>query len=144
MLIQSPTCMELVISSGRQGILVVMPSRQLLFEASWIIFNSESPFHLLFAGFQRSLIREQPEYAKAFPSLRPLVPSGVPFTLRMEGLPKRGYLRISVALVGSVLIRPGLTFSQAPIILFHIEHWVLLSLGTVKIQLMSGVLGPLP
>ncbi len=57
----------------------------------------------------------------------------MPFALRIEGLPNRSYLRISAVLVGSILIRPGLTFNQTLIILFHIEHWALLSLGATKI-----------
>ncbi|CAM6077797.1 unnamed protein product [Sphagnum tenellum] len=91
-----------------------------------------------------SLTREQPMCVKAFPSLRPPIPSGTPLVLRIYGLPKRGRLKVLAALIGSALVRPGLTFSQAPIMLFHIKQWILLSLGAVKRESMSRVLGPLP
>jgi len=47
---------------------------------------------------------------------------GVSRLLRMDGLPNRGCLRTSTEVVGSDLVRPDLTFSQAPNMLFHIEH----------------------
>jgi hypothetical protein len=47
-------------------------------------------------------------------------------------------------MVRSDLHKPGLTLSQAPIMLFHKEHGSLLSLGVAKSQLMSCVLGPMP
>jgi hypothetical protein len=46
----------------------------------------------------------------------------VPLALRIDELPKRGCLRVSTAVVGFVLVRLGLTFSQAPTMLLHIEH----------------------
>jgi hypothetical protein len=68
----------------------------------------------------------------------------MPFALVIEGLPKRGCLKVSAALIESDLVKPDLTFSHAPTMLFHMEHGILLSLGAVKNQLMSGVLRPLP
>jgi hypothetical protein len=75
----------------------------------------------------------QPECVKAQPSFRPLTPSGAPFELVIEGLPKRGCLRISVMLVRSDFVRPGLTLIHAPRMLFQMEHDSLLSLGVAKI-----------
>ncbi len=40
----------------------------------------------------------------------------------IKGLPKRGCLRVSTALVGSDFVRPGLTFIHVPTMLFHMEH----------------------
>ncbi len=106
--------------------------------------KSVSPFQSLVATFQMSLTREHPDCAKALPSLTPPTPSGKPLELRIDGLPKMGCLRTSSELVGSDLIRPGLTFSQAPTMLFHIEHLSLLSLGAARSQFRSGFEGPLP
>ncbi|CAK9228744.1 unnamed protein product [Sphagnum troendelagicum] len=92
----------------------------------------------------QSLTREHPECAKAHPSFRPLIPSGVPLVLRMNGLPKSGYLSILVAVVGSDLVRPGFMFNQAPTMLFHIEHCSLFTLGVTRSRLKSGLVGPLP
>ncbi len=97
----------------------------------------------MFAAFRRSLTREQPECAKALPSLSPVIPSGESFELRIEGFSKSGCLRISALLVGSVLVRPGLTFSQTLMMLSHIERRVFLSFIAAKIQLMLAVLGSL-
>jgi hypothetical protein len=74
----------------------------------------------------------------------PPTPSGIPLELRIDGLPKRGCLRISAEVVGSNLIRSGLAFNQAPTMLFHIEHLSLLSLGVAKSQFRFGFEGPLP
>ncbi len=74
----------------------------------------------------------------------PPTPSGIPLELRIDGLPKRGCLRTSSELVKSDLIRPGLTFSQAPTMLFHMEHLSLLSLGAARSQFRSRFEGPLP
>ncbi len=142
--IQSPTWMWLSCSSGRHGILAVMMSLHLLFEVWWLIPSSDRPLQSLFSGLQRSLTREHSECAKAHPSLRPLTLSGVSLALSMDGLPKSGCLRISSVVVGSDLVRPSLTFSQALMVLFHIEHWSLLSLGAARSQLSSGLVGPLP
>ncbi len=71
-------------------------------------------------------------------------PSRIPLRLRIDGFPNRGCLRTSSELVGSDLIRPGLTFSQAPTILFHIEFLSLLSLGVARSQFRSRFEGPLP
>jgi len=142
--IQSPTWMWLSYLSGRHGMLVVMMSLHCLFEAWWLIPRSERPFHFLFYGLHRSLTREHPECAKAHPSFKPLTPSGVPFVLRMDGLPKSGCLSTSAAVIGSDLVRPDLTFSQAPTMLFHIEHYSLFSLGVARSQLKLGLVGPLP
>jgi len=68
----------------------------------------------------------------------------MPFELVIEGLPKRGCLRISATLVGSDFVRPGLTLIHAPRKFFQMEHGSLLSLGAAKIQLIFGVFGPLP
>ncbi len=76
----------------------------------------------MFFEFQRSLIREYSDWAKVHPSFRPLTPSGVPLELKIDELPKIGYLRISAKVVGSDLVRPNLTFNHAPTMLFHIEH----------------------
>ncbi len=99
-----------------------MTSMRLLFETWWLIPSSERPFYLLFSKFHKSLTRKHPECAKAQPSFRPLILSGVPLVLRIDKLAKKGCLRVSTALVRSVLLRPGLTFSQAPTMFFHIEH----------------------
>jgi hypothetical protein len=109
--IQSPTWMWLSYSSGHHGMLAVMMSRHHLFEAWWLIPKSERPFHFLFSRLHRSLTREHPECAKAHPSLKLLTPSGVPLVLRMDRLPKSGYLNTSAAVVGSDLVRHDLTFS---------------------------------
>ncbi len=108
-------------SFGCHWMLAVMISVHLLFDAWKLMPISARLFHSLSTAFHRSLIREHPERAKALPFLRPPIPSGSPFVLRIDGLPKRGYLRVSAALVGSALVRPGLTFNQAPTMLFHIE-----------------------
>ncbi len=72
---------------------------------------------------------------------RPLIrPGPVEFRFRWE---LGGCRRISAVLDDSSLMRPGLTFIQALIMLFHIEHGILLTFGATKIQLTSGVLGPL-
>jgi len=63
---------------------------------------------------------------------------------RTDGLPKIGCRRVSAALVGFDLVRPGLTLSQEPKMLFHIEGLVLLSFEAANSQLMSGMDGPLP
>jgi len=134
-----PSC-----SSGRQGILDVIISLLSLFEGWWLMPKSVSPFQSLVATFQMSLTREHPDCAKALLSLTPPTPSGKPLELRIDGLPKMGYLRTSSELVGSDLIRPGLTFNQAPTMFFHIEHLSFLSLGAARNQFRSGFKGPLP
>jgi hypothetical protein len=91
-----------------------------------------------------SLTREHPDYAKALPSLMPPTPSGIHVELRIDGLPKRGCLRISAKVVGSDLIRPGRTFNQVPTMLFHIEHLNLLNLGATQSEFRFGFEGPLP
>jgi len=78
-----------------------------------------------------------------FPSLKPLRPNGAPSWLSIEGLPKIGCRRIFVVLVGIAFVRPDWTFIQAPTILFHIEHWIVLNFGAPKIQLTSEVSGPM-
>jgi hypothetical protein len=70
---------------------------------------------------------------KALPSFDPPRPSGVPLLLRIRGLPNIGCMKISAMLDGFSLVRPGLTFIQAPIMLFHIEHGILLTFGAAKI-----------
>jgi len=130
--IQSPTWMWLSYSSRHHGMLVVMMSLHHLFEAWWLIPRSKRPFHFLFFELHRSLTREHPKCAKAHPSLRPLTPNGVPFVLRMDGLPKSGCLSTSATVVGFDLVKPDLTFSQAPTMLFHIEHCSLFSLGAMR------------
>jgi len=143
LLIQSPACTLLLSSSGFQGILAVIMARLSLFAGWWLIDKSLRFFHSLLLFFRRSLTWEWPEWANALPSLSPLIPSGEPLALSIEGLPNKGCLSISALFVGSVLMRPGLTFSQAPSMLFHIEPWVFLSFFATKIQLISAVLGPL-
>ncbi len=101
-------------------------------------------FHPLVVSFQKSLTRVCPAFAKEVPSLRPPTPSGMPFELRMEGLPKIGYLRISAGEKGSDLLRPGLALSQASTMLFHIEQLRRFSLGAASSQFRSGMEGPLP
>jgi len=115
-----------------------------LFEVWWLIPKFEKPFHFLFFGLHKSLIREHPECAKAHPSLRSFTPNGVPFVLRMDELPKSGYLNTLVVFVGSDLVKPDLMFSQVPTMLFHIEHCSLFSLGAARSQLRSRLVGPLP
>jgi len=78
------------------------------------------------------------------PSLQPLTPRGVPLALSIDELPKSGCLRVSIAMVGSDLVRPDLTFSHAPTMLFHIEHCIIFSFGATRSQLRSGLLRPLP
>jgi len=84
--------------------------------------SSARLFHSCSLGFQRSLVRVQPALAKAFPSLDPPKPKGIPCSLRINGLPNIGCQKISSVLVGSAFVNPGLTFIQAPMMLFHIEH----------------------
>ncbi len=103
--------------------------------------KSINPFQSLVATFQISLTREHPDYAKALLSLTPPTPSGKPLELRIDGLPKMGCLRTSFELVRSDLIRPGLTFNQAPTMLFHIQHLSFLSLGAARSQFRSGFEG---
>ncbi len=68
-------------------------------------------FHPLVFSFQKSLTRVYLAFAKELPSLRPPTPSRMPFELRMDGLPKNGYLRISAGEDGSDLLSPGLALS---------------------------------
>jgi len=72
------------------------------------------------------------------------MPSGVSLALRIDGLPKSGCLRILAVVDGFDLVRPILTFSHAPTMLFHIEHCSLFNLGAVRSQLRSALEGPLP
>jgi hypothetical protein len=72
------------------------------------------------------------------------MPSGALLALVNDGLPKRGYLSISTILNGSNLIKPGRTLIHAPRMFFHMEQGALLNLGVANIQLISGVLWPLP
>jgi len=140
--IQSPTLMRQSYSSGRQGILFVMMSLHLLFEVWWLSPKADRPFHSLFFLHQKSLIREHPDWANTHPSLRPLTPRGVPLALSIDELPKSGCLRVSAAVDGSNLMRPDLTFSHAPTMLFHIEHCSFFDLGAAKSQLRSVLVGP--
>jgi hypothetical protein len=79
----------------------------------------------------------------ARPSLRPLIPRGKPVVLRMRGLLKMGSLRTSAWDAGSYFIRPTLTLSQEPRMLFQNEHFNFLDLGEAKNQFISEMLGPL-
>ncbi len=131
--------MRLVCVARLQGILTIMMSLQLLFEAWKLIPRADRLFHSLSSGFHKSLILVQLERAKTQPSLKLLMPSGLLFELMIEGLPKRGCLRISVVLVGSDLARPDFTFIHAPIILFQVEQGSLLSLGVIKIRCVRAL-----
>jgi hypothetical protein len=62
----------------------------------------------------------------------------------MRGLPKTGCLSTSAALVGSDLLKLGLTFIQTLRMLFHREVGGLLSFVAANSQLMSCVIGPNP
>lgn len=107
-------------------------SKHRLLDAWLLIPSSGRRFHSLSTGFHRSLILERLCRAEALPSFRPLTPSGAPFELRIDEFLNRGCLRVSIALVGFVFVRPGLTFSQTPTILFHIEQQILLNLGVMR------------
>jgi hypothetical protein len=73
-----------------------------------------------------------------------LVMKRLPAMLVIRGLPKMGCLSTSTQDVGSVFTRLALTFSQAPRMLLQNEQGVFLSLGAMKNQFTSKVLGPLP
>lgn len=122
----------------------MMMSLQLLLEAWKPIPNLDKLFHSLVSRLHKSLILVQPDRVNAQPSLGPLTPNSMSFALVIEGLPKRGCLRVSTTLDGSDFVKPGLTLIHAPRMFFHMEHGILLNLGTTNIQLISGVLGPLP
>ncbi len=76
-------------------------------------------------------------FSDGYLSLSPLTPRGWPATLVIRGLLKIGCLRTSGWEVGSIFIRPTLTFNQDPNILFQKDQVVFWSLGVVKNQLMS-------
>ncbi len=67
----------------------------------------------------------------------------MPLELKIDGLPKIGCLRISAKVVESDLVKLDLMFSHAPMMLFHIEHCSLFSLGAMRSQFKSRIVGPL-
>ncbi len=101
-------------------------------------------FHLLVFSFQKSLTRVYLAFAKELPSLRPPTLSGMPFELRMDGLPKIGCLRILAGEDGSDLLNPGLALSQASTMFFHIDLLRRFSLGAARSAFRSEMEGPLP
>jgi hypothetical protein len=75
---------------------------------------------------------------------QPPTPSGMPFELRMDELPKIGCLRISAGEDGSDLLSPGLALNQASTMLFHIDLLRRFNLGAARSQFRSEMEGPLP
>ncbi len=99
--------------------------------------KAERPFQSSSSESQKSSILEHPAFARVFPSLLPLSPSGLPSWLVMKGFPKTGCLSVSAELVGFDLRRSYLTFIQEWRMLFHREVGGLLSLVAANIQLIS-------
>jgi hypothetical protein len=108
-----------------------------LFVGWKLISRAERPFQSSSFESQKSLILECPAFTKAFPSLLPLSPRGLPSWLTMRGFPKTGCLRVSIELVSYDLQKLDLTFSHEWRILFHKEIGGLLSLVTANNQLTS-------
>ncbi len=106
--------------------------------------RAERPFQFSSSESQKSLILEQPAFARAFPSLLPLSPSGLPSWFIMRGFPKTGCLSVSAELVDFDLHRPDLTLSQEWRMLFHKEVGGLLNLVAANNQFISYVVGPIP
>jgi hypothetical protein len=66
---------------------------------------------------------------------------GRPVVLRMRRLLKMGCLKTFAWDAGLDFVRPTLKLSQEPRMLFQNEHFICLSLGVVKNQFMSLMLG---
>ncbi len=144
LLTQSPTIGLLVVVAGSHGMLAMM---RLLFSllTGWKLTpKAERPFHSFVFGSQRSPTLEQPAFARAFPSLLPLSPSGLPSWFVVRGFPNISCLSVLAELVGSDLHRPGFTLSQECRVFFQREVGGLLSLVVANIQFMSCVFGPSP
>ncbi len=130
--------------AGSQGILVTMRSLFSLLLVWKLIPRAERFFQVFASGSQKSPTLEWPAFTKALPSLLPLSPKGLLSWFVMRGLLKTGCLSTSAALVGSDLLKPGLTFIQALKMLFHREVKGLVSFVAANSQLMSYVTGPSP
>ncbi len=124
--------------------LAMMRSLFSLLLAWELIPRAERFFQEFVSKSQKSPTLEWPAFTRALPSLLPLSPRGLLSWFVMRGLPKTGYLSTSAALVGSILLKPGLTFIQALRMLFHREVGGLLSFLATNSQLMSCVAGPSP
>ncbi len=109
-----------------------------------LIPRAERFFQVFASGSQKSPTLEWPPFTRALPSLLPLSPKGLLSWFVMRGLPKTGCLSTSAALVGSNLLKPGLTFIRTLRMLFHWEVGGLFSFVATNSQLMSCVTGPSP
>jgi len=109
-----------------------------------LIPRTERFFQVSASGSQKSPTLEWPAFTRALPSLLPLSPKGPLSWFVMRGLPKTGCLSTSAVLVGSDLLKPGLTFIHALRMLFQREVGGLLSFVAANSQLMSYVARPSP